>query len=63
MANAKRCDKCGNFYIVNSIYQNLCVQKRRGLSWNELDLCDNCFKELREFLGFYDIEKEKEREQ
>lgn len=53
MANAKRCDKCGGFYIVNAIHQKLAVSVcMEGRSWERMDLCDTCYKELRDFFGF-----------
>ena len=53
MANAKRCDKCGGFYIVNTIYQKIsvCIRKE-GQSWERMDLCDACYKELLDFFGY-----------
>lgn len=59
MANAKRCDKCGGFYIVNTIHQKLAVSVREeGQSWERMDLCDTCYEELRGFFGFTNIDEE-----
>ncbi len=61
MANAKRCDKCGGFYIVNAIHQKLAVSvRKKGHSWERMDLCDTCYEELRDFFGFHDMDEEVE---
>ena len=50
MAIAKRCDRCSEFYIVNTIPQKICVKKDEDNSWYRMDLCDTCYKDL---LGFF----------
>lgn len=58
MANAKKCDRCGKFYIQNDnkfeidgeVPTNLNIFGRSGWNIKEYDLCDKCWEELMDFL-------------
>jgi hypothetical protein len=58
MANAKRCDRCGKFYVVgeksfrirNSKVGALKVLDINGYYIIEMDLCDECVEKLDRFL-------------
>lgn len=57
MANAKKCDRCGAFYVVTG-KKTIYVAKKEWSEWNELDLCSECQNKLKEFLDFNDLNKE-----
>lgn len=54
MANAKKCDRCGNYYSMNEkkttiAGHRLCKMRLYniyGVDFRELDLCDDCAAEL-----------------
>ena len=58
MANAKKCDRCGEFYISGEIMfriddefpAELYITGRSGLNIKNYDLCDKCWKEFMDFL-------------
>ena len=58
MSNAKRCDRCGKFYVVgeksfrirNSKVGALKVLDVNGYYIIEMDLCDECVEKLDRFL-------------
>lgn len=58
MANAKKCDRCGGFYVPTLKPQQLLVKECRQHSWWELDFCDKCYKELQDFLKLNNADKE-----
>lgn len=59
MANAKKCDRCGAFYALVENRQKIAVSVLdEARSWERLDLCDNCYEELKEFLVFNNADKE-----
>lgn len=61
MADAKKCDRCGEFYVAKNFRQKLTVRVNSGSNtWYELDLCDKCHKELQAFLNFNNADKEEE---
>lgn len=63
MAKALKCDRCGNYFDKKPANRMLDVVNRydKGRSWGStLDLCSNCYSELREFLH---LEKEDTNEQ
>lgn len=61
MANAKKCDRCGSFYIenetipseyvVNSILGGVNTVTVKGNSDEHFDLCDSCLEKLFKFLN------------
>lgn len=57
MASAHQCDKCKKFYSFNSVVQSFYI--RRGInSYSDyLDLCDDCYSELEQFIGIGKKEK------
>jgi hypothetical protein len=56
MAAAKKCDRCGKFYEKN--FRQIYVVKDKGLCSTKMDLCDECQKELIDW-----VEKKNENEQ
>lgn len=49
--NAKKCDRCGNFYDKPAVNPEIRVTKQRPLCGEYyIDLCDECQKKLEEFL-------------
>lgn len=56
MADAKKCDRCGNYYDENNCKIDGCILKNiRYISVDgyiilEFDLCDDCFKKLKKFM-------------
>lgn len=59
MANAKKCDRCGAFYVPVANRQKIAVSVLdEARSWERLDLCDNCYEGLKEFLVFNNADKE-----
>ena len=58
MASAKKCDRCGGFYVTNAITKKYVVDTYKDHTWYVLDLCDSCYKELKKFVGVDDEEEE-----
>mgnify|MGYP001773361988 FL=1 len=62
MANAKKCDRCGNYYDKNKGVKSIngCfvsgIRLETSGPYTDLDLCDSCISELYTFLG---LDKEK----
>ena len=55
MANAKRCDRCGKFYVENGQEFTGCMLKHCNLMASSnihFDLCDECIGKLWTFLNF-----------
>lgn len=55
MANAKRCDRCGKFYVENRQEFTGCMLKHCNLMASSnihFDLCDECIGKLWTFLNF-----------
>ena len=55
MSNAKRCDRCGGFYTVNSLYEEsdvvrIALLDEYGHNKENYDLCQRCREELIEWL-------------
>lgn len=61
MADAKKCDRCGTFYMRNNVavydeHGNLCYAARIKLIGSNgglvrtIDLCDECHEKMSEFL-------------
>lgn len=50
MANAKKCDRCGTFYIRGAGVYRFEVKESNGIKFWNWDLCDKCHDELEEFL-------------
>lgn len=46
MSDAKKCDRCGNFYTLNISDK----KDKYGRAVENLDLCQKCRKELQEWL-------------
>ena len=44
MSNAKKCDRCGKFY--EKTFRQIYVVKDNGCCNTKIDLCDECQKEL-----------------
>lgn len=51
MADAKRCDRCGKFYIINKQKFGGCSLKHRTQTMH-FDLCDECVSKLWTFLNY-----------
>ena len=51
MASAKKCDRCGKFYIVNTLpgIAKLVLYEYRTFQYNEVDLCPDCSQELKDW--------------
>lgn len=61
MANAKKCDRCGAFYIpTRTAKKKIYVAKREWTDWKELDLCSNCQDKVQEFLDLDSANKEED---
>ena len=59
MANAKKCDRCGEFYTHTlTVKKKIYVAKREWSEWKELDLCSNCQTKIQEFLDLDSANKE-----
>ena len=56
--NAKKCDRCGCFYVANTIKKKVAVDIYKDHGWYVIDLCDSCYEELKEFVGFDSTDKE-----
>ena len=55
MANAKKCDRCGKFYVANRQEFKGCMLKHCNLMASSnihFDLCDECIGKLWTFLNF-----------
>ena len=59
MANAKKCDRCGEYY--DEPGSNI-VPVSEGISY-KFDLCENCIEDLYDFLRLSDKVKNKIRAQ
>lgn len=68
MANAKKCDRCGNFYDMyrgirfkadGEIYGAFSAVLSNGFRMKALDLCPACMKETITFLGLEEKEGDK----
>lgn len=57
MADAKQCDRCKNFYAVKGSRHDYVIRRRGGLYDIDLDLCDDCYSELEQFIGIKNKEK------
>lgn len=51
MADVKKCDRCGKFYIVNSVGCVILGENTQGNASMHFDLCDECIGKLRHFLN------------
>ena len=58
MTNAKQCDRCKNFYPLNSVSHYYKIKRIGTLYDDNLDLCDKCYSDLLKFIGV-DSEKKK----
>ena len=63
MANAKKCDRCGNFYdpyrgirtkINGTLYSVFIVSLANSFTRINFDICPACMKETIKFLGLED---------
>lgn len=60
MAEAMKCDRCGEYYDENTLYKiHRYGERMKGIRFDgvnstddRIDLCDDCIKELIKFLGF-----------
>lgn len=67
MANAKKCDRCGEYYSANTYYKTAYGRAVTGIStgFNEndnvewYDLCDSCIKKLYGFLETKEVKMKK----
>lgn len=68
MANAKKCDRCGEFYLKNSRYEKnvngrkhivdgVCKTTRNNDTVDYMDLCDDCLSALDNFLNMCGLEE------
>lgn len=55
MADAKKCDRCGVFYIPEVNCAGVRVE--RGLRIDYYDLCANCHTKLKSFLSEQDLKE------
>lgn len=57
MANAKKCDKCGEYYaermnpIIGSIRRITVIRDLHPFGEINIDLCEKCYQELLDFLN------------
>lgn len=69
MADAKKCDRCGNYYDENAkhkvtinscktVISEVCTYTRSGHAYKPYDLCDNCIDDFFEFMCNRQLEKE-----
>lgn len=58
MANAHQCDRCKKFYTLNDVKQHFYIRRGNNSFADYLDLCDDCYSELEQFIGV-DSEKKK----
>lgn len=58
MANAKKCDRCGAFYVAAKIDRRIAIDVLKDHTWYIIDICDNCYKELQKFIGFDKADEE-----
>lgn len=63
MSDAKKCNRCGNFYTLDISYEKdnvagISLLDKYGRSVKKLDLCQTCRKELQEWLdGLTSVQK------
>ena len=60
MANAKKCDRCGKFYVENASFPvdqhgdhyigGVMTMTTSGFHHKNYDLCDDCLKDFNEFI-------------
>lgn len=52
MASAKQCDRCGEFYKVNTLPKvaTFILYEYRAFQYNGIDICPNCLHSLKEWL-------------
>lgn len=60
MANAKKCDRCGKFYVENTRFPvdqhgdyyigGVMTMTTSGFHYKNYDLCDDCLKDFNEFI-------------
>lgn len=69
MANAKKCDRCGEFYLDNEAEHNSRVTKgvafigvHNDFRWGYKDLCDDCQDKLDQFLDGRELKEEASNE-
>lgn len=48
--DAKKCDRCGNFYNTPSVFRKYSILLTVGYSKRALDLCPECYDILASFL-------------
>ena len=51
MADAKKCDRCGKFYIANFVGCVILGENTQGNASKHFDLCDECIGKLRHFMN------------
>lgn len=61
MANAKKCDRCGKFYVFNTkfpadqhgdIYiESVMTMTTGGYHYKNYDLCDDCIEDFKKFIN------------
>jgi hypothetical protein len=67
MANAKKCDRCGEFYEKNVRYEltaggrktvidGVCKTTSNECTVDYMDLCDDCLSALDNFLNMVEVE-------
>lgn len=49
--NAKKCDRCGVFYVPTNDARVYAISKRRFPSDVELDICPECYDDLLTFMA------------
>lgn len=52
--DAKKCDRCGEFYEVYNT-KHYTMHKRNGVSWENVDLCPRCYDDFVAFMENTDM--------
>lgn len=69
MANAKKCDRCGAFYLGNELFPRTVYDTKTvvsGISYitenhrfiDSIDLCDDCIRKLHWFLNGRELKED-----
>lgn len=61
MSSIYKCDRCGNVYDGNAIHRAYNVYPASLFNNAELDLCDNCYAKLHNWLEGADFNQEEEQ--
>ena len=53
--DAKKCDRCSEFYDVQYGVKDYNIYKHTGMKWNTLDLCPRCYNDFVAFMKNTDM--------